>query len=355
VVFLASSAALPVASPPDPGPSPAPDERRLLGRAYPTDVSVSFHKALLHWLDSLAMLTGPGGTAGKTTAAHRAEYERLFGRPSSRDGDLLTRYHQARLASVGGSGVEQRHRLTLAFFEASSLDEALALSDELLDEGAAGDLAAAIHHFAPRYRRIWMEGAVPESFLARAAGSGRHEELAGFLANVAGFYGVPPRQEPRPQLVLAPVPSGFGTHAQAIGRFLLIEVRRNETLDGQAAPIVHENVHFLFSCIPASRRDALERAALSVEPGGAEAWRLLEEALPTAIAQGVADRSFRREAWSQDRPWYHDQAVDRYAKRIYPLVERALGNHGPLDEALVVELVRAYTPAASRPPTLRSP
>jgi hypothetical protein len=340
-------------SSPEPGPAPAPEARLLLGRDYPTDVSISFHKALLHWLDSLAMLTGPGGTGGKTTAAHREEYERFFGRPSTKDGNLLERFRQARLASVRGIELAERHRLTLAFFEATSLDQALALSGDLLDQGAAADLVAALHHFAPRYRRVWMEGAVPESFIARATDSGRHEELAGFLVTVAGFFGVSPRQDPRPQLVLAPVPSGFGTHAQAIGRFLLIEVRRDESLARQVAPIVHENVHFLFSRVPASRRDALERAALSVEPWGAEAWRLLEEALPTAMAQGVADRSFRREVWSQDQPWYHVRAVDRYAKRIYPLVEKALKSNGSFDEAFVVELVKAHTPAASRPPSVR--
>lgn len=334
-------------SPPDPATSASTETRLLLGTAYPIDVSVSFHKALLHWLDSLAMLSGPGGTAGKTVAAHRQEYERLFGRPSPQDASLLKQYHEARVGFVRGADAEDRNRLTLAFFETTSLNDALDRARELLDADAAKQFTAAVRHFEPRYRQVWRAGEIPERFLARVRASERREELAAFLVNVTRFLVTSPQRDPHPQLVLAPVPAGHGTHAQAIGPFLLIEIQPGETLADEAAPIVHENVHFLLAGIPPARREALERAALDVGPWGADAWRLLKEALPTAIAQGVADRSFRPDVWSRKQPWYHTQDVDRYAKRIFPLVEKALGGDGYLDEALVKRLVGAYTPPAT--------
>jgi len=344
---LIVSVAIAATSPSD-TPSATPTEARLLlGNTYPIDVSVSFHKALLHWLDSLAMLSGAGGTAGKTVEAHRQEFEKLLGRPSPQDAHMLTRYHEARRGFVRKADAEDRDRLTLAFFEASSLNDALDRAGNLLDDGAAKDFTAAVRHFESRYRQIWMEGDIPESFLARVTASERREELAAFLVGVARFLGTSPQRGPHPSLVLAPVPTGHGTHAQAIGPFLLIEIQRGEALADEAAPIVHENVHFLLARIPASRREALERAARDVKPWGADAWELLKEALPTAIAQGVADRSFRPEAWSRKRPWYHTQAVDRYAKRIFPLVEEALGGDGSLDEAFVKRLVGVYAPPAN--------
>lgn len=348
LVALIVSATMAATSVPDDAQVAPAETRLLLGATYPIDVSVSFHKALLHWLDSLAMLSGAGGTAGKTVAAHRQEYERLFGRPSPQDASMLKQYHEARVGFVRGADAEERHRLTLAFFETTNLNDALDRAGDLLDVDAAKRFTAAVRHFESRYRRVWRAGDIPESFLARVTASERREELAAFLVNVTRFLGASSHRGRRPQLVLAPVPAGHGTHAQAIGPFLLIEIQPGETLADEAAPIVHENVHFLLAGIPAPRREALERAALDVGPRGADAWDLLKEALPTAIAQGVADRSFRPEVWSRKQPWYHTQAVDRYAKRIFPLVEEALGGDGRLDEALVRRLVGMYAPATPR-------
>jgi len=344
------SAAMAATSPTDVAPTASAETRLLLGNSYPIGVSVSFHEALLHWLDSLAMLTGPGGTAGKTVAAHRKEYEGLFGKPSPQDSAMLKRYHAARLGFVRGADKDDRHRLTLAFFEASSLNDALDRAGDLLDPGAAKDFGMAVRHFEPRYRQVWKEGSIPESFLARVRASERREELAAFLVNVARLLDISPQQDPHPRLVLVPVPAGYGTHAQAIGPFLLVEVQRGEGLADEVAPIVHENVHFLLSRIPAARSAALERAAQDVKPWGADAWGLLQEALPTAIAQGVADQSFRPDDWSRRQPWYHTEAVDRYAKRIFPLVEEALRENGSLNESFVKRLVGAYAPPATAAP-----
>jgi hypothetical protein len=342
LALACGSTIVPATAPETAGSDTGAEPTSLFGDAYPVEVSVSFHKAFLHWLDSLAMLTGRGLTGGKTIDAHRREFERLFGTPSPKDGSMLKRYRAVRLGDAQRTDAEDRDRVTLAFLEASSLDEALERAGELLDTNPARALATAMRHFEPRYRRIWRDGEVPRAFLARAQESDRRAELGGLLVQVARFYGVSPGQDPRPEIVFVPVPRGHGTHAQAVGSFLLIEIRLGESLIDEVAPIVHENAHFLFRKIPPSRQDQLEQAALRAQPSGADAWLLLKEALPTAIAQGVADRSFRRETWSKDQPWYHADAVDAYAKRIFPLVDEALNDGGTLDPAFVEKLVAAF-------------
>lgn len=314
----------------------------LLGNEFPVGVSISFHKALLHWLDSLVSLSGAGYTAGKTVAGHRHEYQGRFGLPSEADREMLKSYHAARRSFVDRAGTGSRDRLTLAFFEAPNLDDALLRAEGLLDAGTARDLATAMRHFEERYRRIWEDGRIPRGFLARSLSSPRRKELGRFLAGVARWFAVSSRPGVGPELVVVPVPAGYGTHAQAIGRFLLIEIRPEESLWEQAAPIIHENVHFLFYAIPPPRRVELERAALAAGPRGAEAWHLLREALPTAIAQGVAEQSFRGRHWSRKQPWYHTRPVDRYAKRIFPLVKRGLGGEAAFDATFVERLVQAY-------------
>jgi len=319
-----------------------PSDDLLLGKAYPIEVSVSFHSGLLHWLDSLAVLNRAGATAGKTIPAHRAEYEKVLGLPTGGDKGMLQRYRSARLAWLDSADSTERDRLTVAFFEATDLDGALKRAAELLDPSSARSLAAAMRHFTPRYQRIWRNGQVPHDFLDRVRGSERREELARLLAGVAGFFGVSPTQEPHPQLVLVPVPPGFGTHAQAIGPYLLIEIRSGEGLGDEVGPIVHENTHLLISRIPQARLEALGRTALGEEPWGLEAWDGLREALPTAIAQGVAHQSFRRDTWSIENDWYDVQRIDEYAKRIFPLVKEALAGDGTFDEKFVKQLVQAY-------------
>jgi len=141
--------------------------------------------------------------------------------------------------------------------------------------------------------------------------------------------------------VLVPVDPGYGTHAQAIGRYLLIEVFPGETLLDEVGPIVHENVHFLLKAIDRKRWEALEQKATGSGPGGTMAWRLLHEALPTALAQGLATYELRRAEWSMDEPWYHVAEIDAYAKRLFPIVKDALERDGSFDEDFVRKAVAA--------------
>jgi hypothetical protein len=72
------------------------------------------------------------------------------------------------------------------------------------------------------------------------------------------------------------------------------------------------------------------------------AWLALDEALPTALGQGVADRVFRPLSWSKKVQWYHAPDVDTYAKAIYPLVLDALASGRSIDEAFVKNAIDVY-------------
>jgi hypothetical protein len=331
----------------------------LLGQDYPIEAPLSFPGALLHWLDSLAHLRGAGLTAGKTVEAHRQSYLSTFEVPSEEDQRLLESYHKVRFRFASGP-TRDRNGLTRAFFETDRLDEALKRAATLLDERDQAMLEKAVRHFAGRYERIWDEGEIARGFLEAVRASDRRDELARFLVGVAEFYGIDPQAAPVPRLVLAPVAPNVGTHAQAIDHFLLVEVRRGDTLLDQVAPIVHENAHLLFQRMGPSRIRELERAAQARGPLGQAAWQHLKEALPTAIAQGVAQLTFDSKSWSMQNRWYDVEVVDVFAKRIFPNVKRALSSGRSLDTAMIDELVEVYTRAVAtrtaRPPaTPRSP
>jgi len=346
------------------GEAPAPDRDDteiplLLGGRYPLEASASFPAALLHWLDSLANLSGAGFTAGKTVAAHRLTYVEVLDRPSDEDQRFLRRFRDARVAFVN-AGDHDRDALTRVFFKATSLEAALQESATLLADRDRENLLAAISHFEEPYRRIWSGGRVPREFLVESMGSRRRKELARFLVGVAGFFSVEPDGNPRPRLILTPVRRGFGTHAQAIDELLLVEVRPGEGLLDQVAPIVHENSHLLFYRMDPDRFETLRAVALARGSAGRQAWQHLAEALPTAIAQGVAQSKFRPERWSMIHNWYHRETTDAYAKAIFPAVKRALAKGQVLDTQLVEELVDIFAGSDSEPPaapeaTPRSP
>lgn len=295
---------------------------------------VSFDAALFHWLESLS-----GATLGKTVPAHRQEYTRLFGPFDANDRARLEDFARVRVVHAqapapplpfrGMSAMRER------LFDGDEADPMAELAKELSPEDMAA-LRRSLAWFAPKYARIWREGAVPQAFLRTAREDPELPRLDAMLVRLARFYGVPPDGAPRPRLLLVPVPGGWGTHAYALRRTLLLEIRKGDRLADQAAVIVHENAHFLFQRIEPARAGSLERVAAERGSIGDESWLLLREALPTALGQGVASRRFQPD-FSLEARWYHLDEVDAYAKRIYPLVSRTVRRGGRLD----AEFVRA--------------
>ena len=319
-------------------------DRLLLADPYPIEAVPSFPGGLFHWIDSLA-----GTTPGKTVPAHRAEYLRLFGPLTGEDGVQLEAFVAARAehaqreaAEALRDGVPPRASAMLGIFCGSAtVDAALARLKPELTRNAWDGLAGALAHFRSRYEVVWNDGAVPRDFLERARRDPGRPQLAALLAKIVRFYDVDPLAVPPPRLALVPVPGGFGTHAEAIGGVLLLEIRSGDQLADEASVVVHENSHFLWNLVPADRQRRLAGFAAGLEDDGARTFRLFGEAIPTALGQGVADRLFRPARWSPDGPWYHTSDVDACAKRIYATISSALDEGLTLDEKLVHRAIQA--------------
>lgn len=337
-----------------------PKTELLLRDSYPLEVSVSFPAGLFHWIDSLA-----GTSHGKTVQAYQQEFEDRFGRPTRQDMKVLSGFIRARARHAvaaktrapGDPRVPPIAALLERFCEAATVEAALdALRDEL-DPADWSALRLSLDHFRPRYETIWNEGRVASQFLRRCRKDPAKDSLADLLERIAGFFGADPLEPPRPRIVLVPVPPGFGTHAEAVGRNLLIEIRPGEGLADEASVIVHENAHFMFARVSAERTRGFASLVLERGPVGLTAWETLREALPTALGQGVADSHFRPSAWSERGPWYHTADVDAYAKAIYPIVRASLERGGRLDASLVLRLLDSFPGRGDGRPSLirRSP
>jgi len=335
-------------------PLPVGNYHLLLNDAYPIETLVSFHGSLLHWMDSLAGLNGAGMTAGKTERAHRIEFNHILGPPTERDREVLLGFARARIRFATDHAAGDIDALTVAFFEADTQKQALAATAALLTDEELQDVRTAFDHFTARYREVWKDGTIPQRFLQRSARHKRRNALSRFLVKVADFYGVSPHQKPYPQVVLMPVVDGAGTHAQAIGRHLLLEIRHWEDVIDETAPLVHENAHLLFLRMDPRKVERFVEIAEESSDVGLEAWQVLREALPTALGQGLAYEKFLPERWSLDLPWYDREVVDHYAKRLYPLVKRAFERGGNFDESFLRRALAVY-PSSMGPVTPLSP
>jgi len=311
------------------------------GPLYPLDIEIQFHTALFHWVDSLA-----GTSGGKTITAHQQEFRSKFGNPSREDVDMLMRFQQARLSDarqdVDGQPLPKgTAELRRVFLEAEELDKAIERAREETPDGDVDAIRDALLYFKPRYVEIWNDGQVPSRFARHFRGDPRLEKLEILLARIAGFYGVDPGAGTTPKVVPVPVPGGHGTHATAVGPYLLIEIRASDRLSHQASVIVHENAHVMFNRVDDDRLRRMEAMAAHSKRTK-RAWVALREALPTALGQGLADREFRPGSWSPSRPWYHTEEIDAYAKELLPLVRHSLDNGGRFDEEFLKSALARY-------------
>jgi hypothetical protein len=352
--WLATSAGA-AGEPARPQPDRDAESTNLFGETYPVEVRVSFQAALLHWLDSLTGVVGPGMTAGKTTEAHRLDFERVAGEPSAEDLRMLQRFAETRRSIAARSRGGAENHLARAVFEEPTLTAALGRAGPLVEAHEARELHAVFDYFTAHYERIWSNGKVVRGFVERARRDPAREALDAFMGRVAGFYGTDLASSDVPRLILVPVRDGHGTHAQAVGPDLLIEIRPGDGLGDQVPPIVHENSHFLFYGMDPERRGALRTLIAELGPEGADAWQVMLEALPTAIGQGVAGQAFRRATWSLDQRWYGREDVDRFAKAIFPLVRETLNNGGRLDRPFLEKALAAYRKAGVGRLSRRSP
>jgi hypothetical protein len=305
--------------------------------------------SLVHFVDSLA-----GASGGKSVPTYRALWNARIGAPTSQDRNALDAYRAVRRSagavsrcdeSAPGSAGAARGwptRFLYAMLEARDLDGFLADVGPCLTPEESRDLSSALSHFTPGFEVFWRESIWLNAFdrdFQEFLASGR---LPLYLGEVARWFGVDPSGAPPPVISFVMLPAPGSTHAQALGRRLLVEVRPRDTPVDQIAVVTHEESHYLFYQIPHDRLAALEARARAAGPDGAEVWRLLQEAIPTALGQGLAVARLQPEAFRPGATWYHVPEIDALAHLIYPRVRDAVDSGRTIDGDFIEGCVRAY-------------
>lgn len=324
----------------------------------PFEISVSRVANLVHWIDNLA-----GSSRGKTIRTYRRYWQRRFGGPTPSETDLLRRWSEIRykpeqdgpLRPLNERGclpqVEDplpwRHVFLLRSYEAPSVEAFLEALSDHLDGEEIRELEEIIDAFEPRFDKVWRSMGFLRRFEGRFRRYLEQSDLRPFLGEVARFLEVDPGAFPPGRIHLMALPQESATFATAIGRDLMMEIRPGDGPREQIQVIAHETTHYLWQMIPPDRMDDLARQVHAASSRGAVVWALLREGLPTAVGQGLAEARLAPGRFGFQYAWYHMRHIDRFAKEIYPLVERGIASGGTFAESMASSVGRI--PSGSMP------
>lgn len=257
-------------------------------------------------------------------ALQLTEWKRLRQRTR---GELQTREDQATsfavLTASRSSDLDKRQRW--AGYEAHSIDDFVRLVTMVADVGDPERMGAILTHFEPRFSRWWRAEAAPVMvpFVEACAKLVASPAVSGVMDQAVRFYGTDLPQGMRFPIHFLYRPA-LGIK-QTFGE--MVEARASvETLAGEDPPkrmgvILHEIFHLFYARMPAAARARMIDAfAARPEPHAMAAYALYDEALATALGNGVVDALLEPEANAKTRSTplalYSDAAIDQAARSL---------------------------------------
>jgi hypothetical protein len=176
------------------------------------------------------------------------------------------------------------------------------------------------------------------------------------MRRLAAFYGSSWPAELPFRVALHPYPPQRGFSAGVFGNVAMSGIVPGFSDYAMYASIVlHEIAHQLYGHQPRSRAHALRTTMLaSPSPTAMLAYRWLDEALATAVANGWA---YEQMSGSVDEgAWYDNRIIDGYARALYPRVIEYLEHGREIDDEFlhhaVVQFEATFPEALGEPEAL---
>ena len=224
-------------------------------------------------------------------------------------------------------------------------------------------LAGIVELLLPRFHPFWAAQHARLEQQARELGALLHRPaLAELCARAAHFYGaaVPSPYTIAVNLVALPKNETHHSKGTQLERDAVIETEEGEHAEDRVGVVLHELFHHFYTLSTAQARDGLvTRFAQSPDAAALVTYGVLNEALTTALGNGLVERALRtaesyRAYLGKTRSFYDDAAIDLVAKGILPALEKRLATSGTLyDDDFVAEYVglahRSLGPVADRP------
>jgi hypothetical protein len=147
-------------------------------------------------------------------------------------------------------------------------------------------------------------------------------------------------------LIARPKSQARGTFGTQIENHAVVEVLDGEKSENRVDVILHELYHYFYSLMPAARKAELTKAFVSAKDADSlAAYNLFDEALATAIGNGLVARKVKSEsdfqkALAKENGFYNDFFIDRVGKELMPLAERRINEEKPIDGHFVAEYLQ---------------
>lgn len=308
------------------------------------------------------------------SAAYQGFWNKRF-RRNAADDRFLDLYRKIRSTYRGGyvevsppdnpylplaprAGAELSVKFSSLFLSCDRWEDIWPKADILLTEEDAAALRSVFDHFRPRFDTLWQETAYLKGFTSEFKTYSRTLGLDGLMAKTAAFCGTPSDRVLRMRVNFVFGPPADTSHGRQLGPHLLVEVRPHEKPTDRVGVVAHEMTHYFFERAHVDEAPEFLASLYGTgDPHAGTLLGLLNEGLATAVGQGIVQqmatpRTFER-SLSQDGSWYRNDAIDSFAKAVYPVVSSALKTERPLSSA-VKDLLASYRKAVgSQPPSPR--
>lgn len=246
----------------------------------------------------------------------------------------------------------QRRALSANQTEAWLRDTSLVLS-----EAEVAELRSITSSFEPRFNRWWTtEGRnALNNFFQEAEKEFLDHQLTQIVDQAAAFYesAIPTGNVSTIWLLAQPASQHKITHGTQLGPDLVVEVLPNEHAKDRLDVVLHELFHFLNDTMKPSAQLALMRGLhASGDPRAAAAYGLLDEALATALGNGLVQQRLTPAQFAkrmkQPEGLYNDPHIDAVGKKLIPWLSSHLGGPQTISSKsfleTYMEVIREHMP-----------
>ena len=252
-----------------------------------------------------------------------------------------------------GDRISLETQVGVAALMALSLDDLASRLDLVTLPADRDAMVGAVKRFQPAFHE-WYQAQVKggDAFALELQKLLTRLDVRNLLQSFQTFYEVPASaNRALPFLVLdRPVPEGDPRHSfgTQLGVVSLIEVATGEKAARHLDVAVHELCHFFFFSASAEAVAKMQAFfAASKAPGALGTFRLFDEAVATALGNGLigkaADRAEFTRRFKKPQGFYNDRDIDKAAKALVPFFEEKLMGARISDPAFLGQYVAALT------------
>lgn len=237
-------------------------------------------------------------------------------------------------------------KIRIAGFQSANVEDYAARLDLLTAPSDRASFERVVRYFEPRFKVWWQTEAIKsgDEFARQTDVLLRSPKISEPLKQFYNFYApvLPADYEIGFNLFYIPGSIKESTNGQQLQNYSLAEFKLKEKPEQRIDVAVHELCHFFFeNMTPESRAELEKRFSAAHRASAIPAYNLMNETLAAAFGNGIIARAVTKKAefdkyFAAKKSFYNNDAIDRAAKAILPLLDERLKNKQTIHDAAFV-------------------